>query len=31
MTKSRFHMLGFRFLNGANRIYGGTEYYVRAM
>ena len=31
MAKTRFRILGFRFLNGANRNYGGSEYYVRAM
>ena len=31
MAKSRFRILGFRFLNTEKRNFGGTEYYVRAM
>lgn len=31
MAKTRFRILGFRFLNVENRNFGGTEYHVRAM
>lgn len=31
MAKSRFRILGFRFLNSGNCNFGGTEYHVRAM
>lgn len=31
MAKTRFRILGFRFLNVEGRNFGGTEYHVRAM